>query len=90
MAVFVTSQVTVQAQAECATIAAVSLHVGVAFVELLRSDDVALCTSLEQRAIKSEAEPAGFIDDMNLKAFPQPRLDPGQKLRGGRGVAWSY
>jgi hypothetical protein len=54
---FVASQVTVQAQAERAAIAPVSLHAGVAFVELLRSDDVAVCASPEQCAVESEAEP---------------------------------
>ena len=92
--VFVASQVTVKAQAERAAIASISLHAGVAFVELLRSDDVAVCATLEQRAVESEAEPAGFIDDVNLKAFSQPRLtqganSAGAKTRGGRGVAWS-
>jgi hypothetical protein len=43
-----------------------------------------VCASLEQRAVESEAEPAGFIDDVNLKAFPQPRFNPGQKLRGSK------
>ena len=86
--VFVASQVTVQAQAECAAIASVSLHPGVAFVELLRSDDVAVCASLEQRAVECEAEPAGFIDDVNLKAFPQPRFDPGHKFRGSKNSRW--
>jgi hypothetical protein len=46
--VLVASQVTVQAQAESATIAPVSLHACVAFVELLRSDDVAVGASLDQ------------------------------------------
>ena len=82
--VFVASQVTVQAQAERAAIAPVSLHAGVAFVELLRSDDVAVCASLEQRAVESEAEPAGFIDDMNLKASLQPAFDPWHKFRGSK------
>jgi hypothetical protein len=71
--VFVASQVTVQAQAERSAIAPVSLHPGVAFVEVLRSDDVAVCASLEQRTVECEAEPAGFIDDMNLKACCEQR-----------------
>ena len=86
--VFVASQVTVQAQAERAAIASISLHAGVAFVELLRSDDVAVCASLEQRAVESEAESAGFIDDVNLKAFPPPRFDPGDKFRGSKSSRW--
>ena len=86
--VFVASQVTVQAQAERAAIASISLHPSVAFVELLRSDDVAVRASLEQRAVEPEAEPAGFIDDVNLKAFPQPRFDPGHKFRGSKTSRW--
>jgi hypothetical protein len=80
--VFVASQVTVQAQAECAAIASISLHASVAFVELLRSDDVA--ASLKQRAVEPEAKSAGFIDDVNLKAFPQPRFDPRHNFRGSK------
>ena len=44
--VFVASQVAIQAQAECVTISAVGLHSGIAFVELLRGDDIAMCASL--------------------------------------------
>ena len=55
--VLVASQVTIQAQAERATIAPVSLHSGVAFVELLRSDDVTVRSSLEQRAVEPVASP---------------------------------
>ena len=45
--VFVASQVAIQAQAECVTISAVGLHSGIAFVELLRGNDVAVCASLQ-------------------------------------------
>ena len=45
--VLVASQVTVQAQAELASIAPVGLHARVAFVELLRGNDVAVSASLD-------------------------------------------
>ena len=93
--VFVPSHVAIQAQAECVTISAVSLHSGIAFVELLRGNDVAIGASLQQRTVEPVAKPARFIDDMDFKAFSQPGFDPGTnsagaKRCGGRGVAWSY
>jgi len=82
--VFVAGQVTVQAQAERAAIAPVSLHPGVTFVELLRSDHLAVRANLEQSTLEPVAKPAGFIDDMNLKAFVQLGFDPGDKFLGSK------
>jgi hypothetical protein len=59
------------------------------FVELLRSNDVAVRASPEQRSTESEAEPARFIDHMNRKAFAQSRFDPEQKLRGSKTSRWA-
>ena len=57
---------------------------GYCFVELLRGDDVAVCASLQQRAVEPVAKPARFIDDMDFKAFSQPRFDPGHEFRGSK------
>ena len=82
---FVASQVTVRAQAECAAIASISLHASVAFVEFLRSDDVA--GQPEAARGRAQSQSRGSIDDVNLKAFPQPRFDPRHNFRGNKTSA---
>ena len=84
--VFVPSHVAIQAQAECVTISAVSLHSCIAFVELLRGNDVAICASLQQRTVEPVAKPARFIDDMDFKAFSQSPFDPRHEFRGSKTV----
>ena len=82
--VLVAGQVTVQAQAEHASIAPVGLHSSVALVELLRSDDVTVSAEPKQRAVEPVAKPACFIDDMDFEAFPQARFDPKHEFRGSK------
>jgi hypothetical protein len=82
--VFVPSQLAIQAQAECVTVSAVSLHSCITFVELLRGNTVAICASLQQRTVEPVAKPARFIDDMDFKAFSQPGFGPRHEFRGSK------
>jgi hypothetical protein len=49
-----------------------------------------LILGLEQRTVEPVVKPAGLIDNMNLKAFLQPRLDPGHKFRGSKTSRWAW
>ena len=61
--------IAVQPQAQRARVAPIGLYPAAAFVQRLRTDDVAVRSSRQQRAMQAEAEATAFINDMHLLAL---------------------
>ena len=82
---FVPLDVAAQLQAEGARIAPVGFHPLPALVQLLRGDDLALDPERAQLPLQAEAEPARFVNRVQLRAgmlLPQPgRPDQESRFR---------